>query len=444
MEIGSSSLLSSSAMVSDEPEPEPEQQAPAGLNTDDYFGTGPDGRPVFIGTGGLDGTKAKELDDLTRIGAGTGGTRPYRVLRRAAVSAGLDLASSEKGHLEVGEIVQVAEIVVYAGRARVRFQPSAEGRPGGWASVRSGGGRELLQPLNQNSSQSDTAGRGLWATPRERATQLLCGVHGLSDVLSAAMLERPVAADGATELTDDEWCEALCAMGGAEVRDLASLAQQKLDSSAAIDVELEQGSSALLAGDYAVAKQHFGSALASCESPTLERGAVERARAASNGFEQAEKGLKFAAMSEDDLLRAHARMIDDESAGQQLGISSGGAAARLSNVAPTLRRQTLVAPATTASAGGPQGRSKAPLPPYAGPSRPSSTMFSIYWRMPKGEPAPMTFDVECVALLSISCYWLLWGRISSSLLIHYLHDHDQRLAYIHAGTIIEESVAVRP
>jgi hypothetical protein len=406
MEIASSSLISSSALVSDEPEPEPEpepEQTPsAAFNTDDYFGTGPDGRPVFIGTGGLNGAKAKDLDDLTRIGAGAGGTRPYRAMRRAAVSAGLDLASSEKGHLEIGEVIHVAEIVVYAGRARVRFQPSAEGRPGGWASVRSGGGRELLQPLNCVDSiptEKDSTGRGLWATPRERATQLLCGVHGLSDELSVAMLERPVATGGATELTDDEWCEALCAMGGAELHDLAILAQRKCDSCAAIDAELEQGSSALLVGNYEAAKQHFCSALTSCESPTLERCAVERAKAASNGLEQAEKGLKFAAMSEDDLMRAHARMIDDEATAQHLGISGESVAGPLATAAST---PLPILAVSTTTAGGRQGRPKAPLPPYAGPSRPSSTMFSIYWRMPRGEPAPVSFDVECVAAPTVS------------------------------------------
>eukprot|EP01043_Picozoa_sp_COSAG02_P041164 COSAG02_NODE_3390_length_6822_cov_7.140860_10_plen_335_part_00 len=327
-------------------------------------------------------------------------------MRRAAVSAGLDLASSEKGHLEIGEVIHVAEIVVYAGRARVRFQPSAEGRPGGWASVRSGGGRELLQPLNHvdsNQTEKEKDGRGLWATPHERATQLLCGVHGLSDELSVAMLERPLATGGATELTDDEWCEALCAMGRAELHDLATLAQRKLDSCAAIDAELEQGSSALLAGNYAAAKQHFCSALTSCESPTLERCAVQRAHAASNGLEQAEKGLKFAAMSEDDLMRAHARMLDDEATGQQLGISGGGVASSLATVASTLN-PTLAVSKTTA--GGPQGRPKAPLPPYAGPSRPTSTMFSIYWRMPKGEQAPISFDVECVAALVVYFFFV--------------------------------------
>lgn len=407
MERTSSALLSSagtsgSALVySDELEPEPEQ-VPGDVATfcaDDYFGIGPDGRPVFIGTGGLDGAKARELDDLTRIGA-SGGQRLYRVVRRAAISAGLDLASAEKGHLEVGETIQVAEIVVYAGRARVRFHPREDGSQGGWASIRSGGGRELLQPLDPNDgSTSDTAGDGLWSTPRERAMQLLCGVHGLSGELSEAMLERPVAGAGATELTGDEWYDALCAMGGAEVRDLASLARRKLERCAVIDGELEQANSALLVGDYTTAKRHFCSALASCESVTLERCAVERARAAANGLEQAEKGLKFAAMSDDDLLRTHVQVADDAFVGQRLGIAGGGGGERRGgggddSGSNTTMGPTLVHVPTDASCSGPHGRPRAPLPPYPGPSRPTASMFSIYWRMPKGEPAPIGFEVE--------------------------------------------------
>lgn len=374
-----------------EPEPEPEQE----------FGTGPDGRPVFIGTGGLDGAKAQELDDLTRIGA-VGGTRPYRAIRRAAVSAGLDLASSDKGYLQPGDVVQVAEIVVYAGRTRVRFQPSVEGGLGGWASVRSGGGRELLRPLNREaSSSSQMTGKGLWATPRERAIQLLCGVHGLNEELSTAMLERPVAHDGAAELTDDEWCEALCEMGSAEVRDLASLAEQKLQRSAAIDEELELASSALIAGDYAAAKKLFGSVLVSCESATLERCAVERAQAAATGLEQADKGLKFAGMSEDALMQAHAQVIDDETMGHKLGIVGGGGkqiGQYLNPAAPMGELPTTTAPT------GPAGRPRAPLEPYPGPSRPTASMFSLYWRMPKGEPPPIGFELECVFIRLFKTY----------------------------------------
>jgi hypothetical protein len=398
MQHGSSSLLSAPAGLSDEPEPEPEPAAgssvAAAFSTDDYFGTGPDGKPVFIGTGGLDGQKATQLEDLTRIGAG-GGLRRYRAMRRAAVSAGLDLASQEKGHLEVGEVVEAAEVVVYAGRARVRFPPSAEDRPGGWASVRSGGGRELLRLLTDDSSApAAPSSKGLWATPRERATQLLCGVHALSEELSVAVLERPVASDGASELSDDEWFEALCAMGSAEVRDLVGLAQLKLEACAAIDAELELAGSALLAGDYATAKQRFASALASCDSATLERRAAERATVASNGLEQAEKGLKLESMSQDDLMRMMTSM-DDEDAGRQLGIAEGGGGGSTASSAGTAPLAAAAA-AAGAVAGGPQGRPRAPLPPYPGPSRPTASMFSIYWLMPKGEPPPISFEVECV------------------------------------------------
>ena len=221
------------------------------------------------------------------------------------------------------------------------------------------------------------------------------------------MLERPVACGGATEVTDEEWCEALCAMGGTEVRELAGLAQRKLESCAVVDAELQRGGSALLAGNYGAAKQRFCSALASCESATLERCAVERAQAAASGLEQAEKGLKFAAMSEDDLIRAHAQVMDDEALGHQLGISGGGGT-RTASASLMLGGSPLSAP--TAAPGGPQGRPKAPLAPYPGPSRATPSMFSIYWRMPKGEPAPMSFDVECVASLS-PCRVVVWAHV---------------------------------
>ena len=64
---------------------------------------------------------------------------PAGCVKRAAGSSGSDLLSHEKGHLNRGETFIALEFVVYAGRARVRFNPPAEGRPGGWASVRSGG-----------------------------------------------------------------------------------------------------------------------------------------------------------------------------------------------------------------------------------------------------------------------------------------------------------------
>lgn len=230
-----------------EPEPEPQGlvQPPSSdsFSADNHFGTGPDGRPVFIGADGLDGVSAGAMDDLTRL-APSAGVRRYEVRRRAAVSAGLDLLSQEKGHLIIGEVIEAVEVTVYAGRARVRFPPPSEGRPGGWSSVRSGGGRELLRLMGEGEGSGTNRLLSEWATARERATQLLAVTHGLRDALALAVLERPLAAPDAPELTDDEWFEAICATGSKELGDLAELAEQKLEMCATVDETLESASAA--------------------------------------------------------------------------------------------------------------------------------------------------------------------------------------------------------
>ena len=87
--------------------------------------------------------------------------------------------------------------------------------------------------------------------------------------------------------------------------------------------------------------------------------------------------------------------MDDEDAGRQLGIAEGGGGGSTASSAGTAPLAAAAA-AAGAVAGGPQGRPRAPLPPYPGPSRPTASMFSIYWLMPKGEPPPISFEVECV------------------------------------------------
>lgn len=90
--------------------------------------------------------------------------------------------------------------------------------------------------------------------------------------------------------------------------------------------------------------------MSACESPTLERRAAERGKAAANGLAQAEKGLRFETMGADAV--AHALTTEGEDAGHRLGLAGGGGA-----------DGNALAPTTKTNASGPGGGKYTPQSP---------------------------------------------------------------------------------
>ena len=349
-----------------EPEPEPEPSPSLAI--------APDGRSLHVDEG-VEGKAVGGLEDLTRLDAGAVGER-WVCVKRAAVSSGIDLLSHEKGHLNRGETFIALEFVVYAGRARVRFNPPAEGRPGGWASVRSGGGRALLRP---EGAAADSAKAEAWMGSRERAAQVLAITHGLREELVPVVLESSAAEGG----DDEEWHDRLLEMSAEEVKLLAAEAEQTLLLCATIDEKLEAASAALLSGEYEAAQRLYEEAVSASGAQSLARRGQERQATAQRGLEEAAKGLRLMQLGPEGV--AHALMMDDTEAGAELGVGERGEHGFTA-------QQGLSAAGGAAAAQGHE-LPKAPLPPFSGPSRPAATMFSIYFMMPKKAAPPDRFEV---------------------------------------------------
>ena len=84
---------------------------------------------------------------------GRGGAAYFKVMQRSVVRAGIEMDSPKKKEMEVGDVIEVEETALNSkGTLRVRFS-------GGWTSVQSGGGVQILE-------RCDAEGHPLSAQPQ--------------------------------------------------------------------------------------------------------------------------------------------------------------------------------------------------------------------------------------------------------------------------------------
>eukprot|EP01043_Picozoa_sp_COSAG02_P031987 COSAG02_NODE_2117_length_9786_cov_7.559203_4_plen_359_part_00 len=201
----------------------------------------------------------------------------YRCLKKSVLRSGMDKLSERVGTVEEGEQVTAAEVRVCNGQVRIRIA----GR--GWTSLRNPSGGQLLKREANGSRTTWGDGDG-----QERAVSFLT-MKGCS----AEVAEHVCSVYRDQGLEPAKWTDTLVAMSEAELEIFLREAADALARQAEVAAVMSAAGELMVQGEYAEAKERY---LALC---TADDDALEARR----GVTEAEKGLRLAAMSPEDLMR---------------------------------------------------------------------------------------------------------------------------------------------
>eukprot|EP01043_Picozoa_sp_COSAG02_P048517 COSAG02_NODE_4772_length_4994_cov_16.312768_2_plen_358_part_00 len=201
----------------------------------------------------------------------------YRCLKKSVLRSGMDKLSERVGTVEEGEQVTAAEVRVCNGQVRIRIA----GR--GWTSLRNPSGGQLLKREANGSRTTWGDGDG-----QERAVSFLT-MKGCS----AEVAEHICSVYRDQGLEPAKWTDSLVEMSEAELETFLREAADALARQAEIAAAMSTAGELMVQGEYAEAKERY---LALC---TADEDALEARR----GVAEAEKGLRLAAMSPEDLMR---------------------------------------------------------------------------------------------------------------------------------------------
>jgi hypothetical protein len=201
----------------------------------------------------------------------------YRCTKKAVLRSGMDKLSERVGTVEEGEQVTAAEVRVCNGQVRVRLA----GR--GWTSLRNPSGEPLL--VREANGSRTTWGDG---DGQERAVSFLTMKGCAQEVAEHVCV---VYRDQGLEPA--KWTDTLVAMSEAELETFLREAAGALARQAEVAAAMSAAGELMVRGEYAEARSRY-LALCSADEDALE---------ARRGVAEAEKGIRLAEMSPEDLMR---------------------------------------------------------------------------------------------------------------------------------------------
>ena len=226
----------------------------------------------------------------------------YEVIAPTVVRSGLDALSPELGALESGAHIVALETTIHSGRVRIKCVLPSGGNAGrrGWASVTSGSGGLVLAPLKvrpNTATQGSAEGGGslwdresasMWAGDyTDQAKQWLL-LQGASETGA----ERIVRNLGDAGAQPEQWLGMLTHQSSAATQAMVGEVEQKLAFESELAGIMERAGALMVEGKYDGALMCYSQVLG--KDPDHEE--------ARRGVTEAEKGRKFANMSEEELL----------------------------------------------------------------------------------------------------------------------------------------------